>query len=404
MPLKHPKSSARRLEGPRIQPSRRARGVTVFLLSALSIGYFIPLMVGLGYTFWSERQHQNELMEAFRNTSVESLSRIVSDHLVAFAPNAAQDAAQFVFQDDRVLSVVVHSTIYDMDFVDLTKRPFPAGAEPITSKKELFASGERIGSVEITIDKKVFTASLTVAYLKILLLFGSMFIGGLALVVPAIYSRVLKPLARLRAQAEGLSSGDFKNSSSWPGSDELSELGRTLEGLRTKLLDSFTRIRDLATKDDLTGLANRRAFVAEAERMVQVGHRYGTPVCLIMLDIDYFKRINDTLGHGAGDAVLREFAAAVEGMIRRSDLFARVGGEEFTLCMPETRLPEAVIVAEKIRSGLESRVFPYDLRVTASLGLTELREGQTLDGLYEAADRALYGAKRLGRNRVETAE
>lgn len=381
----------------------RFRGITGFLVGALAVGYFIPLSAGFGYFIRAERLHAARELDIFRTGLADSLARSVSDSLASFAPNAAEDAARIVFDDERVLSVVVHSSVYDMDFAKFSKLPLPPGAIPLGIRREIAASGDSLGYVEILIDESVFSAGQNRAYLKMLFLFGGMFFGALALVVPMLYLRVLRPLVRLGERAESLSSGDFTTSAEWPGEDELSEFGRALEKLRETLLASFTRINDLATKDELTGVSNRRAFMEAAERMLDLSRRYGKPLCLLILDIDFFKRINDTLGHSAGDAVLRDFADVVVGAVRRTDVFARVGGEEFALCMPETKLPEAILVAEKIRHTLEAHSFPFDLRITASLGLAELQAEQDLKDLYETADKALYKAKGLGRNRVEVA-
>jgi diguanylate cyclase (GGDEF)-like protein len=161
----------------------------------------------------------------------------------------------------------------------------------------------------------------------------------------------------------------------------------------------------LMTIDGLTEIPNKRAFDTALEREVSRGARYQRPLALALFDLDHFKRINDELGHLAGDAVLRQVATLMNGNIRREDLLARVGGEEFALILPELALEAAVIVADKLRALLERTPCRYEdhvVRLSASFGVTALsfeRTATPID-LYRAADERLYLAKNGGRNRV----
>jgi diguanylate cyclase (GGDEF)-like protein/PAS domain S-box-containing protein len=164
----------------------------------------------------------------------------------------------------------------------------------------------------------------------------------------------------------------------------------------------------LASTDSLTGLWNRRHFLEQAELELQRALRYGRPVSVMMIDIDHFKRVNDTYGHPAGDAVLRHFAAIIRSNLRKSDCLGRVGGEEFAVLLPESDMEQARIVAETLRRETAvTRVGLDDgtaLGITASFGLTSARPGEELvSDLLLRADRALYAAKDGGRNRVESA-
>ncbi len=122
-----------------------------------------------------------------------------------------------------------------------------------------------------------------------------------------------------------------------------------------------------------------------------------------MFDIDHFKRINDTYGHDAGDRVLKSLAQEVRTALRSIDIFARLGGEEFAVILPETLLVPALSVAERIREEIEEMAITYDkitLKITISLGVTQQEEGETVEDLLKRSDEALYEAKRNGRNRV----
>lgn len=162
------------------------------------------------------------------------------------------------------------------------------------------------------------------------------------------------------------------------------------------------KLKLLAEKDFLTGIYNRRKFQELLKSEIDRIKRYPKPLSLIMFDIDNFKRINDSLGHAAGDDVIREVAAVTGENIRETDVFARYGGEEFVILALETGLAEAQTIAEKIRHALQRHGFGAAGNITASFGVTELRENDTLDSFLKRADQALYEAKKQGKNIVVT--
>lgn len=163
-------------------------------------------------------------------------------------------------------------------------------------------------------------------------------------------------------------------------------------------------LRRLASTDPLTGAANRRHFMEQAAREIDRARRYALPLAAMMLDLDRFKVVNDELGHGAGDEVLRAFADAVRSLVRQTDLVGRLGGEEFAVLLPHTDVAGAMVLAERIRehvrgTPVETRAAP--VRVTVSIGVAALDHSDlTADDLIRRADDALYSAKRTGRDRV----
>jgi len=160
----------------------------------------------------------------------------------------------------------------------------------------------------------------------------------------------------------------------------------------------------LARRDALTGVANRRAFEEDLAREAARAARAGTPLSLVLLDVDRFKAVNDTHGHPAGDAVLAAVAARAEGALRAGDLLARVGGEEFAILLPGAGLEAAVEAAERVRARIAEEPVvagEVSLAVTVSLGCASLLPGDANGAdLFARADRRLYGAKAAGRNRV----
>jgi diguanylate cyclase (GGDEF)-like protein len=157
-----------------------------------------------------------------------------------------------------------------------------------------------------------------------------------------------------------------------------------------------------AFTDHLTGLANRRRFERQLEREVARTLRYNRPFCLLLLDIDHFKQVNDTYGHEAGDEAIRLLASALQAGTRGIDLAARIGGEEFAVILPETDFDGGVDVAERLRTAIKEANIPTVGQITASFGVAEFPLcAATGRGLMAVADVALYEAKRGGRDRVE---
>jgi len=174
-----------------------------------------------------------------------------------------------------------------------------------------------------------------------------------------------------------------------------------------KLGETLEALRQLATRDQLTGLLNRREFdrimAEEAERC----RRFGQPLALVMVDIDHFKAVNDTHGHQAGDAVLREIAKTLTGQLRTVDRVARIGGEEFALVLMQTGRSAATEVAQRVVEAVAASPVVIEsgasLRLTISAGVAVLPDDVSwLELLIGAADRSLFAAKRGGRNRVMT--
>ncbi len=183
----------------------------------------------------------------------------------------------------------------------------------------------------------------------------------------------------------------------------------TQADLQTKnhaLSEANARLESLATTDPLTGLPNHRALIAAIEQELNRSRRHLYPCTLLFMDLDHFKAINDGYGHSAGDAILREFASTVQSLLRGIDTLGRWGGEEFVVILPETGTEDALIVAERVRAAIAVHTFQMGggLRLTCSLGVAAYpADAQEREELVVASDRAMYGAKMLGRNQVRVA-
>jgi len=174
--------------------------------------------------------------------------------------------------------------------------------------------------------------------------------------------------------------------------------------LRKELADSKSALEALIERDELTGVGNRRFLTHMLAQEKSRCDRSGTTFCIAMLDLDFFKKVNDTYGHHSGDKVLKVFALVAQDGLRRIDYFGRYGGEEFMLIMSDTKMAGAQVKAQRLRSNVEhTRFADIDPKMvqTVSIGIAEYRRDETIEQIQQRADKAMYKAKSNGRNRVE---
>jgi two-component system cell cycle response regulator len=175
--------------------------------------------------------------------------------------------------------------------------------------------------------------------------------------------------------------------------------------LNMEMRRAVKKMTEMSTRDELTGLYNRRYFMDVLEREIKGAERYDRKLALGMMDLDFFKRINDTHGHPAGDEVLRQVARLLREFSRESDIPCRYGGEEFVVVLTDTSLENARLFCDRFRKKLENHVIDYQeisLRVTVSIGVAGYcpASGQSITTFLSQTDKALYAAKEQGRNRV----
>ena len=190
---------------------------------------------------------------------------------------------------------------------------------------------------------------------------------------------------------------------------ETKDLRSKLNVARAQVVDIRQRLaasEKIAQLDGLTGLPNRCSFETALVTAVTEAHESLMPQCLVMADIDYFKKVNDTQGHPTGDAVLKQFSEVLAKNVRSTDIVARFGGEEFAVILRKTPMGNAVDIVERMRRSIQATKWlsaaGKDIgTLTSSFGIAEIKEAERPDALVERADRKLYAAKRNGRNRVE---
>lgn len=173
-----------------------------------------------------------------------------------------------------------------------------------------------------------------------------------------------------------------------------------IRSLLARLEQSNDALAELSQRDALTGVYNRRYLSQFLERELDTCTRTGRNICLMMLDLDHFKQINDTHGHGFGDEVLVRFAETLQENLRGYDVLTRYGGEEFVIVLHNINLDEAMVIAERTRIAVSEIEFRNQVHITVSIGLVQSRHNETMESIINRADQCMYQAKREGRNRV----
>jgi diguanylate cyclase (GGDEF)-like protein len=228
-------------------------------------------------------------------------------------------------------------------------------------------------------------------------------LGVVGLAAWHLAHHIVRPLDSLTAGATKVASGDLSVDLPITGGGEVAYLTKVFNNMVARVRESRQELERLSITDSLTGLYNRRHLMSSLEQEVRRVKRQGGTFALLMMDIDHFKRFNDTHGHQAGDDALIGVAGAIRGSLREVDWAARYGGEELVAVLPDTELDGAVEVAERIRSRLADTEFSGE-KITLSIGVATFPDcGDTPEALIASADAALYQAKREGRDRVARA-
>jgi diguanylate cyclase (GGDEF)-like protein len=237
---------------------------------------------------------------------------------------------------------------------------------------------------------------------------AALYLGPVALIAwffgraPGRASALVVALASLFAEVTGASSAPQTAIVAWNTVAVLT-LSVVVVEVLTRLHKALATERDLARTDVLTGVANTRSFKELAAAELERARRYGRTFTLAVLDLDNFKSVNDTLGHAAGDRLIHDVGQAIRRRLRRVDIVARIGGDEFVVLLPETNAAAAVTALEHVRESLQSLADGYGPAVKASFGsVTFMSPPNTVEEMLQLADVAMYQAKNAGGDRVES--
>ena len=219
-----------------------------------------------------------------------------------------------------------------------------------------------------------------------------------------IRKKVLLPISSLTKTILSFQKGEKNIIKTIYNDDEIGLMTEQFFTMKQKLDDDYDAIEKLALTDSLTKISNRRGFFESSDELFKLTQRTKASLTLMILDIDFFKNVNDTYGHIVGDEILKHLVKNVKKVLRDSDILARFGGEEFIVLLPQTDISGALEVAEKIRSSVETNTYAnkeVTVPITISIGVSQCNEERELKQLIQRADEALYVAKDTGRNKVE---
>ena len=239
-------------------------------------------------------------------------------------------------------------------------------------------------------------------------IFIILFIGFFIFVITIImvFKKILIPIEYLTDTITSFKKGDNCSERVIYYDDEIGKMTEQFFEMKKKLDDDYNDIRQLSLTDPLTGIANRRSFFEVSKQCLKLIPKTNKSISIMIIDIDLFKKVNDTYGHLIGDEILKFLVKNIKKCIRKSDVFARFGGEEFIILLPNTNIEDALTISEKIRIYIESKHYHDEnnnISITVSIGVTEAdnKKDEKLSQIINRADKALYIAKENGRNKVQ---
>lgn len=342
--------------------------------------------------------NRNILMAVVRDESGKKLAEYQSPGL------SAADAQMFSERLQMRIAANIESLRRESGFVEYLQEDFMGVIRPIFFEDKLIGTLAIISDTEM-MHAKIHSFVLVQIVASLLTLALLLF---LSLGLQAMFTRpIIDLIAAMKSIAE---TKNYRYQLNSQRKDEFNDLYQGFSAMLADIRERDERLSKLATSDALTGLANRRHAMETMETMVTRAQRKGEPLGVIMLDVDFFKKVNDRYGHPVGDIVLKKVAQILQASAREYDLVARIGGEEFLVLCDNATIQVAKALAERIRSGVEGCSIEYEtgkqLSVTISLGiysaLPSLADlANNGEDLIKVADEALYRAKEGGRNRYE---
>ena len=275
----------------------------------------------------------------------------------------------------------------------------------LASKCDLVEFNDTEKSMLVSSDKK-FNVLMNDIQDHTLYIYLVMIIALVSFIITYIQLRkkILNPINEMNAVLLQHKKADTDLKEFESNNDEIGMMIKELFSMKKRLYEDYKEIEKLALTDSLTGILNRRAFFEISEQTLKLALRNEKSFSIMIIDIDFFKKVNDTYGHLIGDEVLKFLVQNVSSEIRDSDVFARYGGEEFIVMLPDTLEEGALSLAMKVSKSLEKNHYTdgnLTIPITISVGLATLKDEKLLRELIHRADEALYAAKENGRNRIE---
>lgn len=412
------------------------------LRAKLMLVVVIGLLIGVSILgFFKLKQDSQSIYHAAHNSGQERIALIAkstSNLLAGYDYTNMEALADSIVAAPDVLILRI-SNRDNKVVVERTNRNIHLGGQSLSFSAPVLFGAETIGSVEMLVSTRKLEAAIQKSFRGIILWMGSVVLFLGVLIYVAGSHVVLAPIARIRNRMQDIVAhpeGELQIMEV-SGCDELADLASIFNKMQTSLYahrqqlkervqiadENLTRLnqelmmrsqeleqmvalsQQLATTDSLTGLHNRRFLDENLGSIFALAKRHGDPLCVVLLDVDFFKQINDEHGHASGDEVLKQLADLIRLGIRDSDTSARMGGDEFAFVLPRTTVEQGAVFANSLLERTRAHGFKLPsgktLNVTLSMGVVQLTDDiHSMEALYGAADRALYESKHRGRNRV----
>lgn len=402
----------------------------------------LGLLVGVSILgFFKLQQDSQNIYHAASNSGQERISLIaksLSNLLAGYDYTNMEALAESIVAAPDVLILRITNR-YGKIVVERTNQNLNLDGQSLSFSAPVLFGTETIGSVEMLVSTNKLEAAIQKSFRGIMLWMGSVVLFLGVLIYVAGSHVLLAPIAKIRNRMQEIVAhpdGELQIMEV-SGSDELADLASIFNKVQTSLYmhrqqlkervqiadENLTKVnqeltlrsreleqmvtlsQQLATTDSLTGLHNRRFLDENLGSVFALAKRHGDPLCMVLLDIDFFKQINDEHGHASGDEVLKQLGELIRFSIRDSDISARMGGDEFAFVLPRITVRQGNVFATNLLEKTRAHSFILSngtrLNVTVSMGVVELSDDiHSVEALYGAADRALYESKHRGRNQV----
>ncbi len=365
----------------------------------LFIAFFLPFLLGITLGYHYEKKIRKDGLLSSTQKLLHDLRLCLAEPANSFAPQEVARIAHLISLDPNVVEISVYSDKYDISLARI-EIPERRVGDLFTYEAPIFFETRPVGKIQLTVTANAIEKEISPLTKTFFLILTGMYLTGFLIMGIIFTKTIARPMQKLLVQIQSIDSGQLDEPFSWTGNSEFAKLGSTIEAMREKLLSTFRTLHDEARTDPLTGILNRREFTEKATTALSYCQQKNLKFSLIMLDLDDFKQINDTYGHDVGDQVLNTVSSLLQENIRNEDLFARWGGEEFILALPELSLRQATIIAEKLRQLIATASCPRHIKITASLGVLQAEGTRPFSELIRQVDQAMYLAKQQGKNQV----
>jgi len=369
--------------------------ISKVVIFGLLCGIVLPILVTYIFFINNYKERSAQTM----NIITESYSISATEALWFFSDEWTKVVVQSAAKNIKIYSATIHNS---RDILLAHDQEGTASLNTKEIKVMLEKKGDFLGTLTLVfkmdeINKDIYIEKSNLFWI---LLFQAIISSTILYFI--IRYKVLNPIKKLTHQSRLLSSKELNEKFVWEQKDEMGQLGNAMNKTRISLKRMFKKLESKLIYDNLTKVYNRNGFEEVFDLETKRCKRYDHPFSMIMFDIDFFKKVNDTHGHLVGDKVLVSICNLIQSQIRESDSLIRWGGEEFLIITPEVELSGALQIAEKLRKAVEEYTFEIANHITISLSVAQIEEQETTEEFLKRIDDLLYESKNTGRNKTSS--